>query len=438
VDSEFRRYINEIARSGYGTPGLSGKQWNAGPNCPAHYEDGDCNAAELKPVSDFRSLVHTLDFAHQTRDLIASHPKSPGVPEKIETRFVPIDVALRSPGNLFRNIAQRFGGVETLSVQPYTFAYRLDPVFPLLILNVNKPSIRAMNVLMLVMSGVFLAAQVSAPNPYRDIEDLMANKQLQAAEKIIVARLVDQPRDANLITFLAELRLEQGRTDEALNLIDESERIGGLTPLRAQLAGLAESARGQLTPAEKQFRQAIQLDPKFVPAHYFLARLLYTRNRFDESIEESKTTIALSPGLVRAYENLGLCYEGKDQPKQAEEWYREAIRRNSEVVDKTEWPMLDLATLLIRNDRFGEARPFLQQALAVNPANAQSYLQMGILLEKSGDPQNALEQLRTAIRLDPNSTSAYYRAARLCKKLGREKEAQQYFEKYGGLTQAKH
>ena len=282
------------------------------------------------------------------------------------------------------------------------------------------------------------AGQASSLDRNQDIPNLIANKRLEAAEKVIVSRLVDQPHDADLITYLAELRVAQSRIDEALQLIDDAERIAGPTALRAQIAGLAESTRGQLTSAEKQFRQAIQLDPKFVPAHYFLARLLYTRNRFDEAIQESKATIALSPDFVRAYENLGLCYEGKDDSKQAEYWYREAVRRNSEAAAKTEWPLLDLATLMIRDGRIDEARPFLQQALALNPESAQSYLQMGILLEKSGDLQNALDQFHTAIKLDPELSSAYYRAARLCKKLGREQEAQHDFEKYGELTQRKN
>jgi tetratricopeptide (TPR) repeat protein len=327
--------------------------------------------------------------------------------------------------------------------QTYTSAYLLVGHFILGFALPFSISIRVDSVHVLISAIALLvssicAGQASSLDRNQDIRNLIENKQLATAEKVIVSRLVDQPHDADLITYLAELRLDQGRTDEALHLIDDAEHIAGPTALRAQIAGLAETARGQLTPAEKQFRQAIQLDPKFVAAHYFLARLLYTRNRFDDAIQESKATIALSPDFVRAYENLGLCYEGKDDPKQAEYWYREAIDRNSEAAVKTEWPLLDLATLLIQNEKIEEARPFLQQALALNPENAQSHFQMGILLEKSGDLRNALAQLHTAVKLDPKLASAYYRAARLCKKLGRGQEAQRDFEKYTALTQPKN
>ncbi len=121
-------------------------------------------------------------------------------------------------------------------------------------------------------------------------------------------------------------------------MLGDAERLGGATALRAQLTGLADSASGRLDLAEPQFRAAIQLDPNYAAAHYFLARLLYTRNRFDEAIQESNHAIALSPDLVRAYENLGLCYEGKHNLKEAERWYLEAIRRDQASENKTEWP----------------------------------------------------------------------------------------------------
>jgi len=211
-----------------------------------------------------------------------------------------------------------------------------------------------------------------------------------------------------------------------------------VTAVRAQLAGLADSAAGRLDLAEPQFRSAIRLDPNYAAAHYFLARLLYTRNRFDESILESKNAIAISPGLVRAYENLGLCYEGKHNLKEAEHWYLEAIHREEASENKSEWPMLDLATMLIHNDRTAEAKLYLEQALSVNPNNAQSLFQMGVLLEKSGDSQAALQRFRDAMKFDANLAGAYYHAARICQKLGRADEAQQYFAKFKKVSEKKH
>jgi tetratricopeptide (TPR) repeat protein len=299
--------------------------------------------------------------------------------------------------------------------------------------------VKLSNILVLILAALFSPLTVAAiADDQPDIRTLIATRQLDSAEKIIVSQMMSKPQDPELMTLLAEVRLDQGRTPEALTLLSDAERLGGVTALRAQLTGLADSAAGRLDLAEPQFRTAIQLDPNYAAAHYFLARLLYTRNRFDEAIQESNHAIALSPGLVRAYENLGLCYEGKHNSIEAERWYLEAIRRDQTSENKTEWPMLDLATMLIHEEHLAEAKPYLEQALAINPNNAQSLFEMGVLLEKSRDSQAALQKFREAVKFDPGLAGAYYHAARICQKLGREDEAQQYFAKFKEVSGKKH
>jgi tetratricopeptide (TPR) repeat protein len=294
-----------------------------------------------------------------------------------------------------------------------------------------------LSILFLSPIFTFLAIPAAEADDQPDIQTLIATRQLDSAERMIVSQMMAKPQDPELITLLAEVRLDQGRAREALTLLGDAERLGGVTALRAQLAGLADSAAGRLDLAEPQFRSAIQLDPNYAAAHYFLARLLYTRNRFDEAIQESNRAIALSPSMVRAYENLGLCYEGKHDLKQAEHWYLEAIHQDETSAQKTEWPLLDLATMLIHNDRVTEAKPYLTQALAINPNNAQSLFEMGVLMEKSGDSAGALQRFQEAIQVDAKLAGAYYHAARICQKLGRAEEAKQYFAKFKEVSEKK-
>jgi tetratricopeptide (TPR) repeat protein len=292
--------------------------------------------------------------------------------------------------------------------------------------------------LILALSVPRAPMRSDAADGREEVRTLIAQRQLTSAEKILVSQMMTTPQDPELITLLAEVRLDQGRTPEALTLLSDAERLGGVTPLRAQLTGLADTAAGRLDLAEPQFRTAIRLNPSYAEAHYFLARLHYTRNRFEEAIKESKNTIALSPSFVRAYENLGLCYEGKQEFEEAERWYLEAIRWETKGGTKTEWPMLDLAKMLIRNNRIVEARPYLSQALAINPGNAEAVFEMGVLLEKSADSQGALQQYRKVIQLDPHLAGAYYRAARICQKLGSVQEAQEDFAKFKQVSKKSH
>jgi len=269
-----------------------------------------------------------------------------------------------------------------------------------------------------------------------EIEALIQDKQITTAEKVIVGKLVADPRNAELITLLAEVRFDQRRYKEAMELVGDAEAIAGPTAKGATLRGLVAVAQSRLDLAEPRFREAIRLDPNYAFVHYYLSRLLYTRNHFNESIQESNAAIALTPNLVRAYENLGLCYEAMQQINEAKKWYLEAIKRQASGGRQTEWPSLDLATMLIRNDRVEEARPYLLEALKLNPNNSKSHLQMAIVLEKAGDLAGALRELQRTINLDPTKADAHYRAGRIYQRLGQKDLADKEFAQFQKVSEA--
>ena len=270
------------------------------------------------------------------------------------------------------------------------------------------------------------------------METLIQNKEIATAENLIVKKLVATPRDPALITLLAEVRFNQGRYEEALRLLDDAAAIAGPSAKGETLRGLVDVLQNRPDLAEPMFRKAIGLDPKFAFAHYYLSRLLYSQNHFNEAIQESHAAIAAEPNLVRAYENLGHCYEAEQRIAEAERWYGEAIRREKKGGRQTEWPSLDMATMLIRNDRIEEAKPHLLDALRLNPQNPESHFQMAILLEKSGDLQGALQELQKTLSLDPKKAEVHYRAARILQRLGKNKEALQEFDQFKKASESQH
>jgi superkiller protein 3 len=292
--------------------------------------------------------------------------------------------------------------------------------------------------------AVISVACSALPIPEKQVQakQLIDARQLDSAEKLIVDEMMNTPRDADWITLLAEVRLGQNRTREALKLLADANVIAGDSATRLMLSSLAFSQAGHMDWAEPPIRSAIRLDPNNATAHYFLARLLYTDNRFDESIAETQKTIDLAPDFVRAYENMGLCYEGKHGQDEAQRWYLKAIDAESASQTKSEWPMIDLAILLMSQNRNQEAKPYLDRALTINPLNTQALVQLGSLYETTGDNKSALDEYRAAIRsehanLQPGLASAYYKAARLARKLGYTDESQRYFKKFNEV-QPKH
>jgi hypothetical protein len=92
---------------------------------------------------------------------------------------------------------------------------------------------------LLLFLGFSFAFAFPATEHRQEVKELIAARQLDAAEKIIVSELVTTHHDPVWVTELAALCLGQGRTSEALALIGDAEKLGGVTASRAQLAGLA-------------------------------------------------------------------------------------------------------------------------------------------------------------------------------------------------------
>jgi Tfp pilus assembly protein PilF len=93
--------------------------------------------------------------------------------------------------------------------------------------------------------------------------------------------------------------------------------------------------------------------------------------------------------------------------------------------------------MLIRNDRVEEARPYLLDALKLNPNNAKSHLQMAVVLEKTGDLAGALQELQRTVSLDPTTADAHYRAARIYQRLGNRDLADKEFAQFQRISKAR-
>jgi tetratricopeptide (TPR) repeat protein len=69
-------------------------------------------------------------------------------------------------------------------------------------------------------------------------------------------------------------------------------------------------AKRRLDEAAAEYRRAIELDPKYALAHYNLGTALYLMGRFDEAEAECRHAITLEPKYAEAHCNLGQILRG--------------------------------------------------------------------------------------------------------------------------------
>ncbi len=127
--------------------------------------------------------------------------------------------------------------------------------------------------------------------------------------------------------------------------------------------GLVKMRRNQLDEAEAEYRTALRLDPKFVPAMANLADLDRQRGMDKEGAELLRAAIAIEPNNAALKHSLGL--------------------------------------LFVRQRNYTEALPLFREAAALEPANARYAYVYAIALNSAGSTAEATAVLLSAHKQHP-------------------------------------
>lgn len=121
---------------------------------------------------------------------------------------------------------------------------------------------------------------------------------------------------------------------------------------------------------------------------------------------------------MRAYDNLGLCYEALGKHAEAIQSYQRAMRLGEEKGINSPWPPLDLGALLLKLGRVSEAEAALREALRHDPNFPQAHFQLGLLLERQRKNVLAVQELQQAASLDPSYPEPHYALGRIYRREG--------------------
>jgi Flp pilus assembly protein TadD len=159
--------------------------------------------------------------------------------------------------------------------------------------------------------------------------------------------------------------------------------------------GNALKKQGKYVEAEKEFREAIRLQPDYAEAHELLAAALLEQGKTDEGIAERREAVRLKPGDANFHINLGDALLKQGDTAETIKEYRWASRL---IPDRVSW-------------------------------DAPNHIYLGGQFRNLGKLEEAETEYRKAIRLIPSDNWALENLAALLDKQGRRKEARVYWER---------
>jgi predicted TPR repeat methyltransferase len=160
---------------------------------------------------------------------------------------------------------------------------------------------------------------------------LQRKRQLPQAEALFHAILEVEPNSADALHFLGVLRHQQGRRDEAVELI----------------------------------RQAIAICPNYADAHNNLGNILRAMERYYEALESFERAVEHGPNLAEAHLNYASMLRRCSRLQEAAAQYRRAIELNPQIADAH----LALGNALYIMGRIDEAAETFRNWLAIDPDN---------------------------------------------------------------------
>jgi tetratricopeptide (TPR) repeat protein len=182
----------------------------------------------------------------------------------------------------------------------------------------------------------------------------------------------------------------------------EAEMIDADRPEAHLNLGLLEARRRRPAEAEAQYRTALRLDPRFVPALVNLADLDRQRGLDEDGADLLRKAIALEPDNAAARHSLGLALVRQKNYAAA---MAELRRANELAPDNARYAYV-YAIALNSTGMRGQAVELLEETHRSHPADRDVLAALVSIARETGDWTGALRRARELAALDPRRCAA--------------------------------
>jgi tetratricopeptide (TPR) repeat protein len=247
-------------------------------------------------------------------------------------------------------------------------------------------------------------------------------------------------RDVSWPYLLGAAEQAAGRLDPAAEAFRHALDLSPAAGVAAIHLGEIRLLQGRPEEAESVLKPALGVASLSPAAHSLLGQTALARHDWPAAIEHLEAALAAVPDANRLHHPLALAYRGKGEMAKAEQHLALA----GQVGLKPPDPLLDAVTGLragerlalmsgrtaARAGRFADAAKEFERALATRPESVEARVNLGSMLANLGDRAAAVEQFREALKRDPNNATAHFNLASLLAAGPERQEALAHVEAY--------
>jgi tetratricopeptide (TPR) repeat protein len=216
---------------------------------------------------------------------------------------------------------------------------------------------------------------------------IVGNRMLEARAPLERAARIS-PQDADVQSDMGQVLHALGQPREAQLAFERALKLNPRCAGAWCNLGMVQRDLGLYAEAEASYRRELETDPVSAVTHNNLCALLLDTGRLDEGLVAVRAALALAPQFAEAHVNLGHVLTELGDAVEAEAALRTAIALNPALATAHS----RLGGLVGRDKaRANEAAGHLQQALALQPGDADAMLAIGnLLLDAKRDDEAAV------------------------------------------------
>jgi tetratricopeptide (TPR) repeat protein len=339
----------------------------------------------------------------------------------------------------------------------------------LLQLRPEDPTAHAMLAVLEYRKGNCAAAAPDALHAYATC--LVKLKRMDEAVTTFQRALALRPEDPREHLVLASIQLMAKKPEDALATLQPLLQAKDADADTLQLASTAYEDTGDTPQAVSTLRRALLLAPRNVSLYLDFANICFTHESFQVGIDVITEGLSLEPGADDLYVARGVLYVQLAQYDKAEADFEKAYELNPKQSLSTaaqglaavqandlDHALQSVQTKLARkpNDplllylqadvlsqkgaepgtpEFSLAMSSAKRAVTLQPTLAAGRGVLAKLYMQTGQYQEAIEQCRKALVIDPKDQTAVYRLIQALRKTGQKKEIPELLQRLAQLRE---
>jgi len=257
------------------------------------------------------------------------------------------------------------------------------------------------------------------------------------AEQILVGEIDRHPKSSEMLRLAGVLFFLDHKYLNAAIALKKAEVIAPLSDQDRFTLAMSYVILDHRDWARPELEKLADNNPRNPLYFYWLARLDYDAQQFPAAVEKLTKVIEMDPAFMKAYDNLGLCYEALGKFDEAEKTYQQAVLLNRKASPGSPWPPDNLGAMLMRQENFADAEQYLRESLRIDPNFPQAHYHLGLLLEKQNKDAEAIRELEKASAIDAAYAQPHYALGRIYRRKQETGKADAEFALFQKLKQDK-